>query len=111
MAALDHGRGAVLGQVEVGCKTNEIPLFSTLLDDIDLTRSVVTADALHAQRDHADYLVDQRGAHFLLTVKRNQCAARRLVVFPIELGGIRRGIPGSDGLPGSEKRKGTVACH
>jgi hypothetical protein len=68
--ALDHRHGTVLGQVEVGCKTNEIPLFSTLLDDIDLTRSVATADALHAQRDHTEYLVAQRGAHYLLTVKR-----------------------------------------
>jgi predicted transposase YbfD/YdcC len=72
MAALDHASGGVLGQVEIGAKTNEIPLFSTLLDDIDLTGAVVTADALHAQRDHADYLVAGRGAHYLLTVKRNQ---------------------------------------
>jgi predicted transposase YbfD/YdcC len=72
MAALDHGLGVVLGQVEVGSKTNEIPLFSTLLDDVDLTGAVATADALHAQRDHADYLVARRGAHYLLTVKRNQ---------------------------------------
>ena len=28
--------------------------------------------ALHAQRAHAEYLVDARGAHYLLTVKRNQ---------------------------------------
>jgi predicted transposase YbfD/YdcC len=33
---------------------------------------VVTADALHAQRAHADYLVVQRGADYLLTVKANQ---------------------------------------
>ena len=72
MAALDHSHGAVLGQVEIGVKTNEIPLFSTLLDTIDLTWSVVTADALHAQRAHAEYLVDQRRAHYVLTVKRNQ---------------------------------------
>jgi predicted transposase YbfD/YdcC len=33
---------------------------------------VVTADALHTQRHHADYLVLQRGSHYLLTVKKNQ---------------------------------------
>jgi hypothetical protein len=27
---------------------------------------------LHAQRGHAEYLVDSRGAHYVLTVKRNQ---------------------------------------
>lgn len=52
MAALDHTHGGVLGQVEIGAKTNEIPLFSTLLDSIDVAGAVVTADALHAQRDH-----------------------------------------------------------
>jgi predicted transposase YbfD/YdcC len=38
----------------------------------DLTDVVVTADALHAQRGHADYLVLERDAHYLLTVKANQ---------------------------------------
>jgi predicted transposase YbfD/YdcC len=30
---------------------------------------VVTADAMHCQKAHADYLVLQRGAHYILTVK------------------------------------------
>jgi hypothetical protein len=30
LAALDHAHGVVLGQVEVGAKTNEIPLFTML---------------------------------------------------------------------------------
>ena len=71
LAALDHTHGAVLGQVEVGTKTNEIPLFSTLLDRVDLRDAFVTADAMHAQRGHAGYLAG-RGAHYVLTVKRNQ---------------------------------------
>jgi predicted transposase YbfD/YdcC len=71
LAALDHAHGAVLGQVEAGAKTNQIPLFSALLDLMDITGAVITADALHAQRDHATYLAG-RGAHYLLIVKRNQ---------------------------------------
>jgi predicted transposase YbfD/YdcC len=71
LAAFDHAHGVVLGQVEVGAKTNEIPLFSTLLDRIAITGAVITADALHAQRSHAEYLAG-RGAHYLLIVKRNQ---------------------------------------
>ena len=47
-------------------------MFATLLDRIDLAGAVVTADALHAQRAHASYLVTERGAHDLITVKRNQ---------------------------------------
>jgi predicted transposase YbfD/YdcC len=72
LAALDHGRGVVLGQVDVEAKTNEIPLFTKLLDRIDLAGAVVTADALHAQTAHAGYLAGQRRAHYLITVKRNQ---------------------------------------
>jgi predicted transposase YbfD/YdcC len=71
LAAFDHAHGVVLGQVEVGAKTNEIPLFPALLDRIDITGAVITADALHAQRDHATYLA-RRGAQYLLIVKRNQ---------------------------------------
>jgi predicted transposase YbfD/YdcC len=57
--------------VEVGAKTNEIPLFTVLLDRLDIEDAVITADALHAQRSHATYLT-RRSAHYLLIVKRNQ---------------------------------------
>ena len=72
LAALDHEHGVVLGQADVEAKTNEIPMFATLLDRVDLAGAVITADALHAQRAHAEYLVAHRGAHYLITVKRNQ---------------------------------------
>jgi predicted transposase YbfD/YdcC len=71
LAAFDQAHGAVLGQVDVAAKTNEIPMFSTLLDRIDITGAVITADALHAQHGHATYLAGRR-AHYLLIVKRNQ---------------------------------------
>jgi predicted transposase YbfD/YdcC len=71
LAALDHAHGVVLGQVGVGAKTNEIPLFTTLLDRIEINGAVITADALHAQHGHATYL-HQHGAGYLLIVKRNQ---------------------------------------
>jgi predicted transposase YbfD/YdcC len=77
MACLDHAAGVTLGQVEIGEKTNEIPMFSTLLDQIDdLAEVVVTADALHAQREHAAYL-HRRSAHYVLTVKGNQQSLRQ----------------------------------
>ena len=47
---LDHAHGAVLGQVEeVAAKTNEIPMFPVLLERLDITGAVITADAMHAQ--------------------------------------------------------------
>ncbi len=72
MAAFDHVHGVVLGQVDVAAKTNEIPMFATLLDRIDIAGAIITADAMNAQRTHAQYLVGRRGAHYVLTVKRNQ---------------------------------------
>jgi Transposase DDE domain len=39
-------------------------------------------------------------------VERTQCAARRSVVFPVQPGGIRREVPGSNGLPESERLRG-----
>jgi predicted transposase YbfD/YdcC len=71
LAALDHHDGAVLAQREVPTATNEIAEFQPLLDGLDLAGVIVTADALHTQRDHASFLVD-RGADYLLVVKANQ---------------------------------------
>ena len=77
LSALTHTGGVVLGQLDVALKTNEIPMFSTLLDNIELLGALVTADAMHCQKDHAKYLVEQRGAHYLLTVKNNQPNLRK----------------------------------
>lgn len=73
MAAIDHGSSTVLAQVTVDEKTNEIPLFAPLCDTITtMAGTVVTVDALHCQRPHAEHLVAERGAHYVVTVKGNQ---------------------------------------
>ncbi len=81
LSAVRHGDGVTLASREIGAKTNEIPELALLLDQIDdagLAGTVVTADALHAQRGHAHYL-HEHGAHYLLTIKHNQRGqARRL---------------------------------
>lgn len=72
LAAADQHTGIVLASTDVDAKTNEITRFAALLDQIsDLRGVVVSADALHCQREHATYLT-RRGAHFVLTVKGNQ---------------------------------------
>lgn len=71
LAALEHADGVVLGQRVVDEKSNEITAFAPLLDNIDLSGVIVTADALHTQREHAEY-VTGRGGHYLFTVKANQ---------------------------------------
>jgi DDE_Tnp_1-associated/Transposase DDE domain len=79
LAVIDQHARVVLGQVNVEGKTNEITAFAPLLDTLrgaDLAGVVITADALHTQRDHVDELY-QRGMHWVFTVKGNQCATRR----------------------------------
>lgn len=76
LAAATHDDSLVLGQVEVGAKSNEIPMFAPLLGalaaaGVDLQEVVITADALHTQRAHAEYL-HSVGAEFVFTVKQNQ---------------------------------------
>jgi predicted transposase YbfD/YdcC len=72
LACLDHGTGVVIAQAAVDGKTNEITMFTSLLGHVaNLSGVLVTADALHAQREHATWL-HQRGAHYLVTVKGNQ---------------------------------------
>jgi predicted transposase YbfD/YdcC len=74
LAAFDPTSGVVLGQTQVSGeegKSSEITAFAPLLDRLDLTDVLLTADALHTQRGHADYL-HRRGGHYLLIVKANQ---------------------------------------
>jgi predicted transposase YbfD/YdcC len=47
----------------VDAKSNEITAFVPLLDQVDLTGVVVTADAMHTQDAHAKYL-HGRGAYY-----------------------------------------------
>jgi hypothetical protein len=72
LAAMDHTSGAVLAQTNVEHTTNEIARFRPLLGRLALTDTVLTADALHTQREHADWLVTHKHAAYLLVVKANQ---------------------------------------
>ena len=78
-AVIDQHTRVVLGQINVDGKTNEITAFAPLLDTLtstDLADVVITADALHTQREHVADL-HRRGAHWVLTVKGNQPRLRR----------------------------------
>jgi len=82
LAAMDHVSRAVLAQVQVDGKSNEITAFRPLLDGVDLAGAVVTADAMHTQRDHADYLVSVKNAAYICIVKRNQPSGRASLNWP-----------------------------
>lgn len=76
LAGLCQTTGTVLAQIAVGAKTNEIPMLGMLLGRIDITGAVITADALHCQRDTAEAIV-AAGGHYILTVKANQPKLRK----------------------------------
>ena len=63
----------MLAQRDVAHKTNEITQVKPLLDPLDLTGWAVPLDALHAQRETARYLVEDKGAASVFTaIKDNQ---------------------------------------
>ena len=71
VAALAHGIGAVLGQVAVDAKSNEIPAVRELLKAFaDLVGAVLTIDAMHTQHDTAQLILG-RHADYAMTVKGN----------------------------------------
>jgi len=71
VAALAHGIGAVLGQVAVDVKSNEIPAVRELLKAFtDPAGAVFTIDAMHTQHDTAQAIL-ARQADYVMTVKAN----------------------------------------
>ena len=71
LSAVVHKIGITLFQVPVSHKTNEIPIMEHLLQELFLEGRVVTMDALLAQRDIAEQIIDS-GADYLMNVKLNQ---------------------------------------
>jgi predicted transposase YbfD/YdcC len=71
VAALAHGIGAVLGQVAVEEKSNEIPAVRELVKAFtDVAGAVFTIDAMHTQTDTAKAIL-ARQADYVMTVKAN----------------------------------------
>ena len=84
VSVFTHEEGATIAQRNVDTKTNEITAFRPLLEPLDLEGTVVTADALHTQRAHDVFLVEEKGAHYVFGLKDNQptlaAEAERLLV-------------------------------
>ncbi len=78
-AALGHGKAVVQNQVGIEDKSNEIPALPELLEPLGLDGVVVTADALNTQRGSARHIVQDKGGHYLFTVKDNQRGLRERI--------------------------------
>jgi hypothetical protein len=70
-AFLQHEK-MVVGQRQVDKKSNEITAFKPLLEPLDLEDKIVTADAMHTQVEHARFLVEDKKADYIFSVKQNQ---------------------------------------
>jgi len=74
LAAATHGTGSVvIAERLVGAKSNEVPSVEPLLRQIGpaLAGCVLTMDALHTVRSHAELIVGELTAHYVMTVKEN----------------------------------------
>ena len=72
LSAFHVTEGRVMAQREVDAKTNEIPELLPMLEELDLQDMVITADALHGQRETARKIREDLGAHYVLFIKANQ---------------------------------------
>ncbi|MFJ7268011.1 ISAs1 family transposase [Streptomyces sp. NPDC099050] len=71
LAAVLHGEKTVIAQQQVDSKSNKTTAFQPRLSPLELTRTVVTFDALLTQTGHARFLVQEKGAHYIAVVKGN----------------------------------------
>lgn len=78
LSAVSHDSQRLLNQLPIAAKSNEIPAFRPLLAALPLQRTVVTADAEHCQRTHAQFLIYEKDADYLLLAKGNQPALEAL---------------------------------
>jgi hypothetical protein len=71
LSAYAGRRGLVLAQVAIGSRENELSQAVSLLRQLDPAGTVVTGDALFAQRAVCEHIL-ARGGHYLFEVKENQ---------------------------------------
>ena len=71
LAGRTAASSVVAAQAEVGVKTNEVPMATVVLGQIDLNGKLVTADALHTVKATAEF-IRERGGEFVLPVKENR---------------------------------------
>ena len=71
MTAMIVDSGFILYQKETSDKTNEIPVMQSMLENMDIKDSVITADAMHCQTKTAE-VTRSNGGDYILQVKENQ---------------------------------------
>jgi predicted transposase YbfD/YdcC len=72
VSLVTHDEGLVLSEVPVSDKSNEITAVKPLLEPVEMEGAVVTADAIHTQKETARYIVEEKKADYILIAKENQ---------------------------------------
>ena len=75
--------GVILGQKAVPDKTNEIPVVRELLELFNLAGKVITADAMHCNRETAEKII-KCGGDYVLALKGNQQITHEEIALYIE---------------------------
>jgi len=88
-AALLHEEKVIVAQHRIPDETTETTQVRELLDAVDLSNAVVTADAAHSQRETAEYIAGEREADYFLYVKGNQASLQRAAFDAIQADGPR----------------------
>lgn len=65
--------GVTLGQQAIAYedKTNEIPVFQSMLDVLEISGKTITADAMHCQKETCKKIID-KGGNYVFGLKGNQ---------------------------------------
>lgn len=86
LSVVSHRLGLTLAQQSVDDKTNEIPVAPQVLEALVLEGRVVTADAMHTQKETAKAIIGHQGDYVML-VKDNQPSLLEAIQFLFQDGG------------------------
>jgi hypothetical protein len=75
LATALHACQTVTAERQVATGSNDIPASAPLLERIDPRGIVVTADAMHTQRAHAEHVIAGGGHYLLWSGKTRGCRA------------------------------------
>jgi len=70
VSAWVNEEGISLGQVKVARKSNEITAIPKLLDQIDISKAIITIDAIGCRPEIAEKIIDNQG-DYILAIKAN----------------------------------------
>ena len=72
-------RGICMYSEAIDTKTNEIPVAQDILRSLELKKTILSADALHSQRETAKLIIERKG-FYLFNIKDNQKLLKQEII-------------------------------